>query len=589
MATTDPILSAFSDVMKDLSITPQDIAEEVADFHLQDLDAVTRRKLASTGIETLGDFADPGIEICQPEMFFFYQRRPILVYIRDQKLGLEEYHHGRYQSFHLCMCDSLKKMNHDNHFQDRYVLTYNASGRFYINLTVRDKNFERNFGERYVKLPVCQDCLRKLNWKNFRAYCGTGTEWYKGGNSQKRRDIVKEFDLQEFFHVVKGKLFEDDVVYYTAELAVKKAYQLMPEQKAALKRSVDFCCEICGQKFSARDLYIHHIDHNEGNNRRSNLLVICDECHMHIHDQEGGFMQQLREKQTRGEQHQEAVENLVKWKLIDRINELRTHAQNTQDSQKPGVTISFGMLNKIFISPPLAKQFKNYQNIFLFSNANTKSLSIIGTNDTVKDHHLVVVPTHDMDIENFSIGLPRGMHDPQKNALFQDLANILALKSPLLNDQGIITREYLVPGEVTSWSRVWFDLSKAKLKQPSTRNDRKPVLSKTFTTISEKYIRLNAVSLKQLGETGQVTMMFDMEKLELIIYPGKAQPVGDSPITPRVRKISASGRIFDGELLYRIGSIMDWHLSEKSYRVPGEYDEDRNVLRYDFSLAHETN
>jgi 5-methylcytosine-specific restriction endonuclease McrA len=39
-------------------------------------------------------------------------------------------------------------------------------------------------------------------------------------------------------------------------------------------------CQICG---SNKNLIVHHIDGNRANNKISNLVVLCQSCHLKIH------------------------------------------------------------------------------------------------------------------------------------------------------------------------------------------------------------------------------------------------------------------------------------------------------------------
>ena len=54
-------------------------------------------------------------------------------------------------------------------------------------------------------------------------------------------------------------------------------------------------CECCGEAFTSRQLEIYHRNHNEGDNRRENLVVICKKCHDMIHQQEGGLRNKSQE------------------------------------------------------------------------------------------------------------------------------------------------------------------------------------------------------------------------------------------------------------------------------------------------------
>lgn len=52
-----------------------------------------------------------------------------------------------------------------------------------------------------------------------------------------------------------------------------------------LRSAKDFVCESCGVDLSKHTylLHVHHRDHDKGNNRASNLLVVCALCHAEYH------------------------------------------------------------------------------------------------------------------------------------------------------------------------------------------------------------------------------------------------------------------------------------------------------------------
>ncbi len=54
-------------------------------------------------------------------------------------------------------------------------------------------------------------------------------------------------------------------------------------------------CEVCKRTFYL--LQIHHIDKNRENNIRSNLMFICQKCHVKIHY--GGFIKDTARTRSR--------------------------------------------------------------------------------------------------------------------------------------------------------------------------------------------------------------------------------------------------------------------------------------------------
>lgn len=284
-----------------MNISERRVQLEMENLKLPPLDFDTRNKLQFDGVELEEDiFAKPP-EILNPQLYFKYEERPVIMYLRDQYLTQANYNSGKLRPFHLCFCSALREAEQKNRYESRYVMTYNTSGKFRVNLWIRDKNSEGNVytikkeQDIYRPLKVCQHCLREINWKKFRSYCGGGVEWWRGGNSSKRRQIVDEFDIEEYFLTTHENNFFNHPVSGTASLAITKEYSFSPEIKAQLKYFADYTCEICHEVFAPDNLQIHHKNHNEGDNRRANLMVVCPACHALIHDAEGGFTN-LRKK-----------------------------------------------------------------------------------------------------------------------------------------------------------------------------------------------------------------------------------------------------------------------------------------------------
>ena len=290
------ILSDFQNIFKAMNISEYQIVTAIQNFSLPPLDFETREKLATDGLLVAENFADEWIEIAEPQLYFKYAKNVVIMYQCDQFLTQYDYNQQRYRPFHLCFCQALQDAHEKNRYESRYVMTYNTSGNFKVNLFVRDTDSDgkvytlKKEQEVYRPLKVCQHCLREINWKHFRSYCGSGLEWWRGGNSYMRKKIVDEFDLEEYLVTARQNNFFDHPVFGTASSSIKKEYVLSPQIKEELKKIVEYTCEICRNKFPSEELQIHHKNHNEGDNRRQNLMVVCERCHALIHEAEGGFV-----------------------------------------------------------------------------------------------------------------------------------------------------------------------------------------------------------------------------------------------------------------------------------------------------------
>lgn len=286
------ILRHFADTFEILGITSDELTEARYEIKLDlpPIDSSLKFQLETDGFvfnEGEDILHHKDISFTAPHEYFLFKKRPVLVYIRDQYVSREDYAVGKINKFHVCFCKALDEAKNQRRFRDRYVVTTNTRGDFFVDIREKYSRIPIEEGV-YKKLEICQDCLREINWKNFRAYCGDGAEWWRGGSFRKRQEIVRTFNIDEFLKGVRRDLFSgaEELDYYAA----KKEYSLSWEFKNALKIQRGYKCERCGKVTVKSDLQIHHRNHNEGDNSISNLIVVCSKCHKQIHRAEGGYI-----------------------------------------------------------------------------------------------------------------------------------------------------------------------------------------------------------------------------------------------------------------------------------------------------------
>ena len=289
---TSPIIKPFEHSLKILGISLDDITDAMYEYKLDlpPLDTSIKLELENDGFEISGGniFDNKDISFTAPHEYFLFRKRPVLVYIRDQYVTYEDYQKGKLNKFHICFCKALDEAQNQHRFKNRYIVTTSTSGNFFVNIDDRESRYPFEEGV-YKKLEICKDCLREINWKNFRSFCGNGAEWWKGGNFKQRQKIVDNFNINEFLKSVRRDLF-NGVEEISATVA-KKEYRLPTEFKNKLKIQRGYKCEKCGKVTVKSDLQIHHKNHNEGDNQIDNLMVVCVKCHQQIHRAEGGYVE----------------------------------------------------------------------------------------------------------------------------------------------------------------------------------------------------------------------------------------------------------------------------------------------------------
>ena len=286
----DPIFKPFAKSLQMLGITSDEITEAMYDLRMEvpPLDVSLKLQLEQDGFEAGGEILEnKDIIFSEQHEYFLFKKRPVLVYIRDQYVTREDYEQGKLNRFHVCFCPALEQAKHQHRLKNRYIVTTNTSGRFFVNIEERGSGLILE-SDVYKELDVCQNCLREINWKNFRSYCGAGEEWWSGGNYKQRQKIISSFSIDEFLKSVRRDLFSG--AEGLSAYAARKEYKLSQEFKNDLKYQCGYRCQKCGRLTVKSNLQIHHRDHNEGNNSKSNLMVVCSECHKRIHRSEGGYI-----------------------------------------------------------------------------------------------------------------------------------------------------------------------------------------------------------------------------------------------------------------------------------------------------------
>ena len=233
------ILKPFQKIFAAMGISTLQIELAAENFSLPKLTDAERKKLLS-GMPLDPKILEELMKNFAPLMPFAYKEHIVLIYIRDQYLTRANYAQGNYNRFHLCFCQALRMAKKNNRYEARFVMTYDTGGNFLVNLFVDGERREQNV---YRRLKACQYCLREINWKNFRRYCGAGLETFRGGNKAMRLKIVEEFDIAEYLLTAQKNKSDFPPVDFT----IKKEYVLSSQWKDALKKLVSALNSACGE------------------------------------------------------------------------------------------------------------------------------------------------------------------------------------------------------------------------------------------------------------------------------------------------------------------------------------------------------
>ncbi|MDJ0686436.1 MAG: HNH endonuclease [Alphaproteobacteria bacterium] len=168
--------------------------------------------------------------------------------------------------FHVYDCDTLERMRTEQRF-NRYVSTAEPSGRFLVEpwdraLRIRGERME-------AVLKPCRYCLKALDY-----------DGYSSKSPFERTQLVENFDLRKFFENYEH-IFRCLPVFTTENFPDGNYTSDWARISEARRRQANWICSSCtvDLKDNRGLLHVHHVDGNRGNNKPSNLKVLCCVCH----------------------------------------------------------------------------------------------------------------------------------------------------------------------------------------------------------------------------------------------------------------------------------------------------------------------
>lgn len=175
----------------------------------------------------------------------------------DKRKKVESDGYSTYK-YHLCICQTLEEYRIKKQHDDKFV-THAVKWGSKTWALVDGKRSE-------VKMHVCKNCLRKLNYKG-----------YSYATEAEKESIYRNFDVSAFFKECTAYL---PGTKHMSLCVPRNEYPIGWDRIASdFKRRIPYC-EFCGDR---QNLECHHIDGNKSNCGDRNLLVLCKSCHEKVH------------------------------------------------------------------------------------------------------------------------------------------------------------------------------------------------------------------------------------------------------------------------------------------------------------------
>jgi 5-methylcytosine-specific restriction endonuclease McrA len=202
-------------------------------------------------------------EITLNEGLLSFNGRQVLLFIPNHhnkvSMALENGSTGK--KYHITDCETLKKMRANNRFNQRYVATNKLGGEFDV-FGFDEDSKERVEGK--TDLKVCKNCLKKLNYQNYR---------------HNKNQVFNQFSLTQFFSQYNS--------YFRHMPTEFHAYDIndYPENWSTISRQYrkqhHYVCEKCAVDLNQQKhlLHVHHKNAQKTDINPNNLIALCADCH----------------------------------------------------------------------------------------------------------------------------------------------------------------------------------------------------------------------------------------------------------------------------------------------------------------------
>lgn len=171
--------------------------------------------------------------------------------------------------FHLAKCNTLERM-HRAGKSDRYILIQNPNGDF----PCFPHNEEMQFYDHKInaKLNPCKNCLDEVGYMNF-----SSRSW----SIDKKQEFANNFNVKKFLDHQSPFFFEQRFYNKNPHHKKNNRNPNAPKTREHLMSKRGIECEKCSINLegNTRLLHMHHKNSVSGDDRVSNLVLLCALCH----------------------------------------------------------------------------------------------------------------------------------------------------------------------------------------------------------------------------------------------------------------------------------------------------------------------
>lgn len=171
--------------------------------------------------------------------------------------------------FHLTKCSTLEKMHSDGK-SDRYILIQNPNGDFPC--FPHDEQLQFYENKINAKLIPCKNCLDEVGYMNFSI-----RRW----TPEKKHEFANNFNIKKFLDHQSPFFFEQRFYNQNPHHGKNNRTPNAPKTRERLISRRGTNCQQCSIDLggNTRLLHMHHINSVSGDDRDSNLLLLCALCH----------------------------------------------------------------------------------------------------------------------------------------------------------------------------------------------------------------------------------------------------------------------------------------------------------------------